>query len=141
MPDTTDGVGADAARRMAARQDRMALSQIVRDNGVCEATGQPLRTEDAVAMTVAAGPGVCRLAVVSGTHWDSAMGPLSAADPDVDPDVLDGRTLFAIAGKVSRTARRPRSPQSPGPGTGPVQPPLLQPPPRAPRAGGPAQRA
>jgi hypothetical protein len=65
----------------------MALRQIVQDHGVCQAIGQSLTAEDAVAMTVSVSPGVSRLAVVSGAHWDSGKGALSAADPDA----LDGR--------------------------------------------------
>jgi hypothetical protein len=53
------------------RWDRYALREIVRDRRTCEATGAPLDIDDAVAMLVPVSPGVSRLAVVSGTHWDS----------------------------------------------------------------------
>jgi hypothetical protein len=125
MTDTTGDQGSDRARWMIVRQDRMALQQIVRDNGACEATGQWLSAADAVAMTVAVRPGVSRLAVVSGTHWDSGIGALSAADPDVDPDVLDGRKLFAGGGKAQPSGGSP-SPEHRVRGAVPMQRPRQQ---------------
>jgi len=89
-----------ASQREAQRQDRYALGEIVRHRHTCEATGAQLDVEDAVAMLVRVSPGVSRLAVVSGTHWDSGKGALSATDPAVDPDVLDGRTLFGRLGRA-----------------------------------------
>jgi hypothetical protein len=123
MPDATGERDGDLARqRQSLRQDRYALGQIVGDRRTCEATGAPLDVEDAVAMLVSVSPGVSRIAVVSGTHWDSGNGALSAADPRVDPDVLDGRTLFAAN---TRPAKR----QSQGRGAQGVRP-VMQPRPR-----------
>lgn len=98
-----------ARQRELLRQDRYALGQIVRDHRTCEATGAPLGAENAVAMLVAVSPGVSRVAVVSGAHWDSGTGALSAADPDVDPDVLDGRALFAPGATSTRPRSRPQA--------------------------------
>jgi hypothetical protein len=107
-----------ARQKDALRRDRHALREIVRDRRTCEATGVLLEVEDAVAMIVSVSPGVSRLAVVSGAHWDNGDGPLSAADPAVDPDVLDGRTLFPSGATSTRSirvgARPDSSPQSPG---------------------------
>ena len=129
MPDAMDGLGGDAARRAALRGDRIALTEIVRDHGTCEATGERLDAANAVAMTVMVSPGVSRLAVVSAAHWDSGKGALSAADPDVDPDVLDGRKLFAREDTSTQSGRRGRGPRSSGPQTGGVYP--VQRPPRS----------
>jgi hypothetical protein len=60
MPDADGGLGNEMARRMVAQQDQLALREIVEQNDVCEATGQWLKAEGAVAMTVS--PGVSRLA-------------------------------------------------------------------------------
>ena len=113
MPDAMGGRGGDAARRTRLRADRMALTGIVRDHGTCEATGERLDAENAVAMTVTVSPGVSRLAVVSAAHWDGGTGALSAADPDVDPDVLDGRKLFAPEETSTRPGGRERGLQPP----------------------------
>jgi hypothetical protein len=125
-----------ARQREALRQDRYALGEILRDRHTCEATGAPLNAEDAVAMLVSVGPGISRLAVVSGTHWDSGNGALSAADPDVDPDVLDGRTLFTNEESNTRHVIRPRSPGRAAHGVDPV----VQPRPQEPGATGLAPR-
>ena len=129
MPDAIGDRGGDAASWTALRADRMALAGIVRDHGTCEATGELLDAENAVAMTVTVSPGVSRLAVVSAAHWDSGTGALSAADPDVDPDVLDGRKLFAREEAGTRRGGRERGPQSPGPRTDGAKP--VQRPPRS----------
>jgi hypothetical protein len=129
MPDAIGGLGGDAARRTVLREDRMALAGIVREHGTCEATGERLDAENAVAMTVTVSPGVSRLAVVSAAHWDSGNGALSAADPDVDPDVLDGRKLFAREEAGTRPGGSERGLQSPGPRTGGAKP--VQRPPRS----------
>jgi hypothetical protein len=113
MPDTVDGLGGGAARRMAVQQDRMALAQIVRDHRTCEATGERLDVASTVAMTVTVRPGVSRLAVVSAAHWDSGKGALSAADPDADPDVLDGRKLFTREDAGARRDGRERGQEPP----------------------------
>jgi hypothetical protein len=113
VADSTDGPGAGAARRIAAQQDRLALAQIVRNHGRCEATGERLDVTNAIAMTVAIEPGVSRLAVVSAAHWDSGNGPLSVADPNADPDVLDGRTLFPREDGDAGPARPERGQEPP----------------------------
>jgi hypothetical protein len=109
MADATGGLGNDRARRIAMLQDQLALWEIVAQRVVCDATGKRLDAGDAVAMTVAVNPGVSRLAVVSGAHSDSGSGALSAADPDVDPDVLDGRKLFTRKGADPQPTGRSRS--------------------------------
>ncbi len=121
MPDTTGGSGEDAFRmRKALRNDRMALTDIVRERRFCQATGEPLDPRHAVAMTVRVGPGLSRLAVVSAAHWDSGTGALTPADPDVDPDVLDGRKLVA---PPQASAWSPRSHGRRVQGTQPAQQP------------------
>ena len=126
MPDESDDLASDRARRMVVRQDRMTLRQIVAERVVCEATGTPLNVDDAVAMTVLVRRGVSRLAVVSGAHWDNGNGALSVADPDIDPDVLDGRKLFAREGTGARPGGRPPSPKRPTRGAVPMQQPRPQ---------------
>jgi hypothetical protein len=128
MPDAISGLAGDAVRRTALREDRMALAGIVRDHGTCEATGERLDAANAVAMTVAVSPGLSRLAVVSAAHWDSGKGPLSAADPDVDPDVLDGRKLFAREQARTGSGGRERGLPSSGPRTSAAKP-VQRPPP------------
>jgi hypothetical protein len=124
------------ARSQTERFDRAALTQIVRDREVCDATGEPLTPGNAVAMTVPVDGGPSRLAVVSGTHWDSGTGALSARDPKVDPDVLDGRKLFAAGGTDAQSGRGPRSPGRRARQTGPVP----QPRPQVPSPVGPTPR-
>jgi hypothetical protein len=111
MTGTVGDQSGDLARQWKAlRSDRYTLGEIVRDHRTCEATGAPLDVDDAVAMLVTVSPGVSRLAVVSGAHWDGGKGALSAADPLVDPDVLDGRTLFSREAANTRPASRLRTP-------------------------------
>jgi hypothetical protein len=127
---TSDQGGDLARQRDLLRRNREALGKIVRDRPTCEATGVLLDAENAVAMLVSVSPGVSRLAVVSSTHWDSGKGALSTADPNVDPDVLDGRTLFAGGEANTRPVSRPWPPGRPEEGVGQV----MQPPPQ--EAGG-----
>ena len=122
MPDHAEAPGADARRRTTLRMDRMALTGMVRQRGTCEATGERLDVGNAVAMTVTISPGVSRLALVSGTHWDSRMGALSSADPNVHPDVLDGRQLFKQAGTTVRPGQDPQSSQRRVRGAEPIRP-------------------
>jgi hypothetical protein len=110
MPNAIDGEDADAVRRYIRQQDWTGLMQIVRERRTCEITGERLIAANAVAMMVTAGPGLPRLAVVSGAHWDGGNGALSSGDPNVDPDVLDGRKLSPRkdpgAGSFSRGCRQ-----------------------------------
>jgi hypothetical protein len=132
MPDTTGGSGKDAARKKILRYDRLTLTDIVRERRFCEATGEPLDPRYAVAMMVRVRPGDSRLAIVSATHWDSGTGALSSADPNVDPDVLDGRKLVAPAGagawyprshgRRARETRPAQQPRPPVPGSAGVVP-------------------
>jgi hypothetical protein len=125
MPDTAGGPG-EAARKKALRDDRLTLTDLVRERRVCQATGEPLDPRSAVAMTVTVRPGASRLVVVSAAHWDGGTGAFSRADPNVDPDVLDGRKLITPIGARSWEPRsRGRRIQ------GPVQEPRPQVPPNA----------
>lgn len=128
--------GEAKARSQAERFDRAALAQIVRDREVCDATGERLTPENAVAMTVPVEGRPSMLAVVSGTYWDSGTGALSARDPEVDPDVLDGRKLFARGGTAASSGEGSPSPARRARQTGPVP----QPRPHAPSAAGPTPR-
>ena len=135
MSDPVDGPGHDAVRQMIMRVDRVTLTTIVTRHRVCDATGEPLDPRCAVAMTVTIRPGVSRLAVVTAEHWDSGQGPLTPGDPNVHPDVLDGRTLVArertrawaseSSSSRSRRAREVRAvqqPRQPVPGNAGVVP-------------------
>jgi hypothetical protein len=127
MTGTVGDPGGDLARqREALRQDRYALGEIVRGRGTCEATGALLDVQDAVAMLVSVSPGVSKLAVVSGTHWDSGKGALSTADPNVDPDVLDGRNLFVHKEANMRPTAWPPSSRNQAQGPGPAMQPRPQ---------------
>jgi hypothetical protein len=107
MPDIIDAPGSDASAQGTLRADRHALRAIVRARGTCEATGKPLDVADAVAMTVTVRPGVNRTALVSARYWDHGTGPLSGNDPDVHPNVLDGRKLFGSQETATRRPQRP----------------------------------
>jgi len=122
MPIVIDGGSGEAARWIAMVEDRMTLAEFVRDRGTCDATGEPLDVGNAVAMTVTVSPGVSKLAVVTGAHWDTGEGPLSAADPNVDPDVLDGRQLFARENASPRPEGRERRQEPPEPRPGHAKP-------------------
>jgi hypothetical protein len=95
MADWIRNHGRDLAMRHAQASDRAALADYVRRRKVCDATGERLAAAAAVAMTVTVAPGVSKFAVVTAAHWDGGQGALSSADPNVDPDVLDGRLLFS----------------------------------------------
>lgn len=99
MADSIRNHGRDLAIQQAEASDRAALADYVRRRKVCDATGEPLVAAAAVAMTVAVALGVSKFAVVTAAHWDAGEGALSSADPDVDPDVLDGRLLFSRDGR------------------------------------------
>ncbi len=139
MPDAIDGLGGDAAMRMALQQDRMTLAEIVRDHVTCEVTEERLDVAITVAMTVTVKPGVSRLAVVSAAYWDIGKGALSAGDPFVDPDVLDGRRLFGREHADAGRDGRERAQVPPGPRPGGARP-VQRPPQQAPGHAGLAPR-
>ena len=120
MTDSINERGSDLAMRLAVASDRAALAEYVRRRKVCDATGAPLDAAAAVAMTVTVAPGVSKFAIVSAAYWDAGEGALSSADPEVDPDVLDGRSLFgpqagqrgepwALGGAAMRKPRMPHA--------------------------------
>ena len=139
MTDSINERGSDLAMRLAVASDRAALAEYVRRRKVCDATGAPLDAAAAVAMTVTVAPGVSKFAIVSAAYWDAGEGALSSADPDVDPDVLDGRSLFgreagqrgepwALSGAAMRKPRMPHARR-----------PVQRPRPSAPVSSGPAR--
>jgi hypothetical protein len=94
MSDSADRQGDDQERREVEAADRAALVDYAKRRLICDATGERLHPAGSVAMTVQVAPGVSTFAMVTAAHWDSGEGELSASDPRVDPDVLDGRRLF-----------------------------------------------
>ena len=94
MSDSADRRGGDRERREAEAADRAALVDYAQQRLICDATGERLHPAGSVAMTVEVAPGVSAFAMVTAAHWDTGEGALSASDPRVDPDVLDGRRLF-----------------------------------------------
>jgi hypothetical protein len=132
--------GSDLAMRLAVASDRAALAEYARRRKVCDATREPLDAAAAVAMTVTVAPGVSKFAMVTAAYWDAGEGALSSADPEVDPDVLDGRSLFGRdAGQrgepralSSAAVRKPRLSHS--------RRPVQRPRPSAPASSGPTRR-
>jgi hypothetical protein len=94
MSDSADRGGDDRERREAEATDRAALVDYAERRLICDATGERLQPAGSVAMTVEVAPGVSTFAMVTAAYWDGGEGELSASDPRVDPDVLDGRRLF-----------------------------------------------
>jgi hypothetical protein len=94
MSDSIDSRADDQDRQEVEAADRAALVDYAERRQRCDATGEPLEPEESVAMIVKVAPGVSTFAMVTAAHWDAGQGVLSAADPRIDPDVLDGRRLF-----------------------------------------------
>jgi hypothetical protein len=119
--------------------DQAALVDYAERRGTCDATGAPLNPAESVAMIVGVAPGVSTFAMVTAAHWDAGQGALSASDPRVDPDVLDGRRLF---GRHPQPAeRQPGRPAAARMVAGPRGPGVVQQPrPAVPPGSGPSPR-
>jgi len=94
MPGSMDPRDDDLDRRETVAADRVALVDYAERRLICDATGEPLNPAESVAMTVEIAPGVSTFAMVTAAHWHAGEGELSASDPRVHPDILDGRLLF-----------------------------------------------
>jgi hypothetical protein len=141
MPDSLDPrdpQGADEGRRQDIEAaDWAALVDYAERRATCDATGESLDPAESVAMTVGTAPGVSTFAMVTAAHWDGGQGALSAADPRVDPDVLDGRRVFRL--DQQSAGRRPSGVHL-APGAHPRGPGMVQQPRSTAPSSGPSPR-